>query len=124
MQKLAKDGKIGYLEFVNEDGLWWTRDVWMFGDSNIGGLMNKVNDLSVSHQPFVIECAELQYVNGIYYCEAQVQPVKEPYNRETYDRNPAYKMMETSVRIEVKQRYGGVLLAGLAIWFLCRRFKK
>ena len=127
MEQLARDGKIAYLEFVNEDGLWWTRDVWMFNNSNVGALMNKANDLSVADEPFVIECAALKYVNGIYYCDATVQPIKKPYNRETYERNPTYKKMETSVRIEVKQQYGVVLLTiltGAALWFIWRQFKK
>ncbi len=127
MEQLAKDGRIVYLEFFNEDGMWWSDDVWMFGDSNVGALMHKTNDLSISDEPFVIECAELKHVNGVYYCEATVQPIKTPYNRKTYERNPAYKSMETSVRIEVKRPYGGVILvgvAGLAVLIIWRQFKK
>ncbi len=127
MEKLARDGNIEYLEFHNEDGLWWSEDVWMFNNSNVGALMHKTNDLSISNQPFVIECKELQYVNGVYYCDASVQPIKKPYNRKTYERDPAYKSMETSVRITVRRPYGGVIFAGVAILILVFRlthFKK
>ena len=124
MEQLARDGRIVYLEFDNEDGTWFTEDVWMFGDSEVGALMRKKNDLGISEEPFVIECAELKYMDGIYYCNATVQPIKTPYNRKTYERNPAYKSMETSVRIEVKRPYGGVILLGLASLIIWRQFKK
>ena len=126
MNALARDNKIKYLEFHNEDGIWFTKDVWMYDNANIGALMHKANDLEIAAQPFVIECSELQYINGVYYCDASVQPVETPYNRKTYERDPAYKSMETSVRFTLKESGGGVgvILGGLAIGFIWWQFKK
>ena len=126
MEALAREGKIDYVEFKNEDGLWWGDLVWMFDDGNVGVVATNQNDPSGPEHAFVLKCDALSEVDGVVWCNVRAQLIKEGFDRHKYTEDPNNKPMETTVRIFLKHHDTAIWFLFIALLFyaLWTKFKK
>ena len=126
MEALAREGKIDYVEFTNEDGKWWGDIIWMFDDGNVGVLATNQNEPNGPDMPFVLKCNELSAVDGVVWCDVMVQLIKEDYTKHTYTEDDQDKPMHTTVQIFLKRHDQAIwfLLIAVLFYALWRQFKK